>query len=201
MTIFRKVIAAAIVAAVLPMGASAQQVEIYHAGIGFASPSFEGAGDTWSTGLSGAAGVVYPVNEWIALRGDVGVNLFPLNDSYVLDATNAPEGASVSGGTTTAISGLVNVRLSAPIPVVRPYVFGGLGFVTFDVSDITLAFGGAENTVPMGSIDNALAWDVGAGAAMALGPYMTVFAEGLQVTTFGGDSYRPIRIGATLQIN
>jgi opacity protein-like surface antigen len=201
MTRIKAAMAAAIVLALFPLGASAQELEIYHAGIGFASPAFEGADDSWSSGLSGAAGVVYPVNDWIALRGDVGVNFFPLNDDYVLEASGAPAGASISGGTTTAISGLANVRLSAPISVIRPYVFGGLGFVTFDVSDITLEYGGAEDTLPMGSIDNALAWDVGVGAAMSLGPLMTVFAEGLQVTTMAGDSYRPIRVGATVQIN
>jgi opacity protein-like surface antigen len=84
---------------------------------------------------------------------------------------------SVDGGGITMWSGNLNAKWQLlPIPVVKPYLTGGIGFARLSVDEAKVMQGGVQTKKYDGfASETQTAWNVGAGVDLSIG--ITLFLE------------------------
>ena len=169
--------------------------------------------DVASSGISSVygsgwgAGAHLDVNlMMISLRfsGDY-VTFSPDQDKYRNELArllgNAAAGYSIDGGNVNILSVNANVKWSLlPIPVVSPYLTGGIGLAQLSSGDLTVKYNGASvGGFPKVEGETKTAVNLGAGVDLKLGG-VALFAEVRYtwILTEGGSTrYIPISVGIT----
>jgi len=84
---------------------------------------------------------------------------------------------SVDGGGITMLSGNLNAKMAIlPLPVVKPYLTGGIGLARLSVDDARVMQNGIETKAYGGfSSETCTAWNLGAGVDLSIG--VTLFLE------------------------
>jgi hypothetical protein len=142
----------------------------------------------------------------ISLRfsGDY-VTFSPDQDKYRSELArllgNAATGYTIDGGNVNILSVNANVKWSLlPIPVVSPYLTGGIGLAQLSTGDLTVKYNGS----PVGGFEKVegqskTALNVGAGVDLKLGG-VALFAEAKYtwiLTQGNATKYIPISVGIT----
>lgn len=194
-------------AGLLAAGASAQVslgwgIHGNYAQLDVASPSIS---SVYGSGWGGGAHL--DVNlMMISLRfsGDY-VTFSPDQDKYRNELArllgNAATGYSIDGGNVNILSVNANAKWSLlPIPVVSPYLTGGIGLAQLSTGDLTVRYNG----VPAGGFpkvegETKTAVNLGAGVDLKLGG-VALFAEAKYtwiLTEGSSTKYIPISVGIT----
>jgi opacity protein-like surface antigen len=107
---------------------------------------------------------------------------------------------SIDGGRINIMSGNVNLKWAIlPLPIVTPYMTGGIGLASVSVNDATIKMNG----VPQGTIggvkgETKTAFNVGAGVDLKIGITLFLEAKYTWIMTEGETStYIPISLGVT----
>jgi opacity protein-like surface antigen len=107
---------------------------------------------------------------------------------------------NIEGGGLRILSVSANGKLNiAPIPLVTPYVTGGVGlaWLTLDETKTSIA-GVAGRTFPSGSQGGKTTFNIGAGADISLGVDLFVEVRYVWILTEGAKStYVPVTVGVT----
>jgi len=113
---------------------------------------------------------------------------------------NAATQFTIDGGALTMWSGNLNAKMAIlPLPVIKPYLTGGIGFASLNVADAKVMQNGVETKAYPGfpSVTKT-AWNVGAGVDLSIGvtlylevKYMWVMTDPETSTLF------PVTIGVT----
>jgi opacity protein-like surface antigen len=84
---------------------------------------------------------------------------------------------SVEGGGISLWAGSINAKMNIlPLPVVKPYLIGGVGFARLSVDDAKVVQGGVETKAYPGfSSETKTSWNIGAGVDLNVG--VTLFLE------------------------
>jgi len=84
---------------------------------------------------------------------------------------------SVDGGGITMLSGNLNAKMAIlPLPIVKPYLTGGIGLARLSVDDAKVMQNGVETKAYGGfSSETCTAWNLGAGVDLSIG--VTLFLE------------------------
>jgi opacity protein-like surface antigen len=84
---------------------------------------------------------------------------------------------SVDGGGITLLSGNLNAKMAIlPLPIVKPYLTGGIGLARLSVDDARVMQNGVETKAYGGfSSETCTAWNLGAGVDLSVG--VTLFLE------------------------
>ena len=140
----------------------------------------------------------------VRVSGDY-IRFAPDNDKFrnVLVSTigTAANSYAIEGGAISIVSGNANVKWAfLPIPVLSPYLTGGLGLANVKTADLQVT----QNGVPVnqlaggGSSEFRTAANVGAGVDFTLG--VTLFIEAKYTWIFapeGTSTYIPVSVGIT----
>ncbi len=141
----------------------------------------------------------------LALRvsGDY-ITFAPDNDKYrqVLSGLTgtAAQSFAIEGGRINIFSGTVNLKTTfLPLPIVTPYITGGVGLANISVDDAKITFNGApQGTVAGVKGQTKTALNLGAGVDLKVGITLYIEAKYTWVFTEGETStYIPISIGIT----
>jgi len=114
---------------------------------------------------------------------------------------NSASGYTIEGGKVTIWSGSVNAQLPIlPLPVIKPYLTGGIGFANVKADDATVTYLGNPVGNPPGvPSQTKTMFNLGAGVDFHLG--ITLFVE-LRYTWILTDgettTYLPVMLGVTL---
>ena len=137
--------------------------------------------DVFGAGLGG--GVHLDINlAMLSLRvsGDY-LSFSPDNDKYRkglegIIGTAAGQ-FSVAGGGVTMWSGNLNAKMQIlPLPVIKPYITGGIGLARLSFDEAKVMQGGVETKkYPAFSSETSTAWNAGAGVDLSIG--ITLFLE------------------------
>jgi opacity protein-like surface antigen len=107
---------------------------------------------------------------------------------------------NIEGGGLRILSVSANGKLNiAPIPLITPYVTGGVGlaWLTLDETKTSIA-GVAGRTFPSGSQGGKTTFNIGAGADISFGVDLFVEARYVWILTDGAKStYVPVTVGVT----
>lgn len=141
----------------------------------------------------------------LALRvsGDY-ITFAPDNDKYrqVLGGLtgSAASAFAIEGGRINIFSGNINLKTTfLPLPIITPYITGGVGLANISVDDAKITFNG----VPQGSIagvkgETKTALNLGAGVDLKIGITLYIEAKYTWIFTEGETStYIPVSIGVT----
>jgi opacity protein-like surface antigen len=114
---------------------------------------------------------------------------------------NAAAGYTIDGGNVNILSVNANVKWSLlPIPVVSPYLTGGIGLAQVNTGDLTVKYNGSDaGRFPKVEGQSKTAFNVGAGVDLKLGG-VALFAEAKYtwILTEGNSTrYIPISVGIT----
>lgn len=150
----------------------------------FPGPSINGSDalkDVYGTGFGGGAHL--DVNTMaLSLRFSADLLKFsPDNDKYRAAVANyigtAASQFSVDGGSITYWSITANAKLPVlPLPLISPYITGGIGLGIIDVGDATILQNGAQvKNIPGFSSETKTAFNLGAGVDLKIG--ITLFLE------------------------
>ncbi len=173
----------------------------------FPGPNINGSDalkDVYGLGLGGGIhlDVAFAMLS-VRLSGDY-LKFSPDNDKYQ-QALNKIIGTaagqfSVTGGGISMISGNLNAKMGIlPLPVIKPYLTGGIGLARLSVDDATIT----QNGVPVHAIggfssDTKTMFNVGAGVDVSLGVNLYVEAKYTWVMTDPTTSTLvPLQIGIT----
>lgn len=193
--------------AVLASGASAQ-VSLgwgIHGNYAQLDVSSSAITSVYGSGLGGGAHL--DVNlMMITLRfsGDY-VTFSPDQDKYRSELArllgNAATGYSIDGGNVNILSVNANAKWTLlPIPVVSPYLTGGIGLAQLSTGDLTVKYNGATvGGFPKVEGETKTAVNLGAGVDLKLGG-VALFAEAKYtwiLTQGNSTKYIPISIGIT----
>lgn len=84
--------------------------------------------------------------------------------TYVKQSFGALPVSYVEGGKVDMISGNANVKFTVlPLPVVKPYITGGVGVCNVSATDVTLKFGSSNITTPILKKQTVFTYNAGAG--------------------------------------
>lgn len=114
---------------------------------------------------------------------------------------NAAAGYTVDGGNVNILSASVNAKWNIlPLPVVKPYLTGGIGLTQLSSGDLTVRYqGNPVGSFPKVEGETKTAFNAGAGVDLSLGP-VTLFAEARYtwiMTEGTATKYLPISVGIT----
>jgi len=116
----------------------------------------------------------------LRISGDY-LSFSPDNDEYQKGLQNLIGSAAtqftIEGGGLTMWSGTLNAKMPIlPLPVIKPYLTGGVGFASLNVADAKVMQNGVETKAYPGfpSVTKT-AWNVGAGVDLSIG--VTLFLE------------------------
>jgi len=116
----------------------------------------------------------------LRISGDY-LSFSPDNDEYQKGLQNLIGSAAtqftIEGGGLTMWSGNLNAKMAIlPLPVIKPYLTGGVGFASLNVADAKVMQNGVETKAYPGfpSVTKT-AWNVGAGVDLSIG--VTLFLE------------------------
>jgi opacity protein-like surface antigen len=141
----------------------------------------------------------------LALRVSADYITFaPDNDKYrsVLSklAGTAATNFAIEGGRINIFSGNLNLKSTfLPLPILTPYITGGIGLANMGVDDAKVTYNGA----PQGNITGVkgqtkTSFNLGAGADLKLGITLFIEAKYTWILTEGETStYIPISVGVT----
>ncbi len=108
---------------------------------------------------------------------------------------------SVSGGGISMISGNLNAKMSIlPLPIVKPYLTGGIGLARLSVDDASIMQNGAASTlqIPGFSSGTQASFNIGAGVDLSIGVTLFLEAKYTWVMTDPNTSTLiPVQIGIT----
>jgi hypothetical protein len=159
----------------------------------------------YGSGLGGGAHL--DVNlMMITLRfsGDY-VTFSPDQDKYRNELAqllgNAATGYSIDGGNINILSVNANAKWTLlPIPVVSPYLTGGIGLAQMSTGDLTVKYNGSSvGGFPKVAGETKTAANLGAGVDLKLG-VVTLYAEAKYTWIFtegNSTKYIPISVGIT----
>lgn len=170
-------------------------------------PEINGArplSDIYGTGFGGGVhlDIGLPVLA-IRFSGDY-ISFSPDNDRYrealARLTGNAASQFSLDGGQISIISASVNGKMPIlPLPVVSPYLTGGIGLARLSVDATTVLFNGSPSSAfPSFSSETNTTVNLGAGVDVTLG--ITLFVEGKYTWIFTEgetSTYVPITLGVT----
>jgi len=140
----------------------------------------------------------------LRLSGDY-TTFSPDNDKYQAFIRSLPGFATatitVDGGRINIFSGNVNLKLPfLPLPIVNPYLTGGIGLVNIGADEAKVTVNGAAaGSIPEVKGETKTAANVGVGVDLNLGA-LTLFAEGKYTWIFTEgetSTYIPFSIGIT----
>jgi opacity protein-like surface antigen len=139
----------------------------------------------------------------VRLSGDY-ITFSPDNDKYraaLASLTgNAASDFSIDGGRVNIISVNANGKLKiVPLPIVSPYVTGGVGLARISTDAASVVFQGAPTgAYPSFASETQSAVDLGAGVDINLGLSLFVEAKYTWIFTEGQTStYVPVTVGVT----
>lgn len=132
------------------------------------------------------------------------ISFSPDNDRY-REALSRLTGSaasqfSVDGGQLSIISGNVNAKMSLlPLPVVSPYLTGGVGLARISTDETKIVFNGTPSSAyPSFSSETKTAVNLGAGIDLKLGITLFIEAKYTWIFTEGETStYVPVTLGIT----
>jgi opacity protein-like surface antigen len=115
---------------------------------------------------------------------------------------NAATGYSIDGGNVNILSANANVKWALlPLPIVSPYLTGGIGLVRMSAGDLTVKYQGATvGGFPKAPAETKTAFNIGAGVDLKLAG-IALFIEGKYawiLTEGESTGYIPISVGITL---
>ncbi|MFN0157417.1 MAG: outer membrane protein [Bacteroidota bacterium] len=157
--------------------------------------------DVYGAGFGGGAHLDIDL-VILSLRISGDYIAFSPDDAKFLSLMNAANpGAnftSIDGGSLSIISGHVNGKLPIlPLPVVTPYVTGGIGLARIGFSDVDVASASGSGTATFDS-ETKTAVNLGAGVDLKLGVSLFVEARYTWILTEGETStYIPVTVGIT----
>jgi opacity protein-like surface antigen len=193
-----------VLALCLPAPAAAQSVgfgvHANGASLNIAGP----LGDVYGGGFGGGAhlDISLPMLSF-RISGDY-IGFAPDNDKYKeklgqLLGTGA-SGFAVDGGRISIISGNANLKWGIlPIPVVTPYLTGGIGLARIGVDDANVKLNGN----PIGNVagvkaETKTAFNLGAGVDLKIGITLFLEAKYTWIMTEGeASTYIPVSLGIT----
>jgi len=115
---------------------------------------------------------------------------------------NAATGYSIEGGNVKILSANANLKWALlPLPIVSPYLTGGIGLARMSTGDLTVKYQGASvGGFPEAPTETKTLFNIGAGVDLKLagvalyieGKYMWILTEGEST------AYIPISVGITL---
>lgn len=177
----------------------------YYLNTGFSVPSSpEEFSDYWKMGFSLGAGIGYPLSPIMLMQGSLDYSRFPFDDDrFLRDSGYSGYGFSISGGSATIItvSADLKARPSGGTSSIVPYVVGGFSYFRLATSNMTISYQGQSQTLD-GESDDALGLAFGAGIEYAIGPKMSLFAEGRYGVGFTeGESTQhfPVKLGIIIK--
>lgn len=136
----------------------------------------------------------------LRVSGDY-ISFSPDNDKFLSLINGGNPGANVTsldGGTLSIISGHVNGKLPIlPLPVLTPYITGGIGLARIGFSDVDVKSANGSGTVTFDS-ETKTAVNLGAGVDLKLGVTLFLEARYTWILTEGETStYIPVTLGMT----
>jgi opacity protein-like surface antigen len=160
--------------------------------------------DVYGLGYGGGAHLDITFLLWsIRFSGDY-IMFSPDEGKYRSTLANLTGGSaaafSIEGGKIDIISGAVNAKFTViPLPVVSPYITGGVGLARIGVGDLTVRQNGVVlGTLPSLSSETKTSVNLGAGIDFSLvidlfleAKYTWIFTEGETST------YIPVTLGIT----
>jgi opacity protein-like surface antigen len=159
--------------------------------------------DAWRTGFGVTVGAGFRPGPWIEYLASFSLDRFPVGDEARRNEALLPgrdlDGASVTGGDTSVLllQGELRVYLPISLSWTSVYVLGGAGFLRRSFEELTIASGGAEETVAPGA-RSALAASAGGGVELRLTRDLWLALESAYTAGLTGDDeirYLPVRAG------
>lgn len=136
----------------------------------------------------------------LRLSGDY-ISFSPDNNKYLAVINSIPgvNASALDGGRLSIISGHVNGKLPLlPVPVISPYVTGGVGLSRISVDDVKVTVNGVPVTAPAPSPETKTTINLGAGLDLKLGIALFIEARYTWIFTEGETStYVPVTLGIT----
>ena len=160
--------------------------------------------DVYGSGIGGGAHIDIRL-AMLSLRisGDY-LKFSPDNDKYRQGLAQligtAADQFTVSGGGITLLSGNLNAKMDIlPLPVIKPYITGGIGFGKVSVDDATVSQNGAVTKKYAGfSSETKSTWNIGAGVDLDIGVTLYLEVKYMWVMTDPKTSTMvPVSIGIT----
>jgi|WetSurMetagenome_2_1015567.scaffolds.fasta_scaffold01629_2 opacity protein-like surface antigen len=160
--------------------------------------------DAYGPGYGGGAHLdVHFAMLALRVSGDY-ISFSPDNDKYhqalVGLLGTAAQGFKIDGGGISIWSGNVNLKTAfLPLPILTPYITGGIGLASIGVGDATVTLNG----VPQGNIpgvkgETKTSFNLGAGVDLKVGITLFIEAKYTWILTEGETStYIPISAGIT----
>lgn len=137
------------------------------------------------------------------LSGDY-ITFAPDNDLYrnalAQLAGQAASQFSIEGGRINIISGTVNGKMQfLPLPIVSPYLTGGIGLARISADETKVVFAGQPSTAFSGfSSETKTTFNLGAGVDLNVGVALYLEAKYTWILTDGETStYVPVTLGVT----
>jgi hypothetical protein len=140
----------------------------------------------------------------LRVSGDY-ITFSPDNDKYTSFVRSLPgfgsSSVAIDGGRINIFSGNLNLKMPfLPLPIISPYITGGIGLVNLGVDDAKVTVNGASaGSIPGVKGQTKTAANAGVGVDLNLGAF-TLFAEGKYTWIFTDDetsTYIPFAIGIT----
>lgn len=139
----------------------------------------------------------------LRISGDY-LSFSPDNDEYQKGLQNLIGSAAtqftIEGGGLTMWSGNLNAKMAIlPLPVIKPYLTGGVGFASLNIADAKVMQNGVETKAYPGfpSVTKT-AWNVGAGVDLSIGVTLYLEVKYVWVMTDPETSTMfPVTIGIT----
>lgn len=160
--------------------------------------------DVYGGGYGGGAHLDFTFLLWsVRLTGDY-IRFSPDNDKYrnLLNSLigGGAGGFAVSDGEISIVSGGVNAKAGfLPIPILSPYITGGLGLARLGVSEAKVTQNGTQvGSIPGVKSETKTSANIGAGVDLSLGVTLYIEAKYSWIFTEGETStYVPVSLGIT----
>jgi len=161
-------------------------------------------GDTYGLGIGGGAHLDINLLAFsFRFSGDYihySIDQDKFRDAYRPVFGSAVDQMSIEGGGLGIYSLSVNGKMSIlPIPIVTPYITGGIGLAWMNRDDATTKIAGATgNTIPGISTSGKTMLNIGAGADFKLGIQLFAEVKYAVIYTEGENStFIPVTVGIT----
>lgn len=160
--------------------------------------------DAYGPGYGGGAhlDISFPMLS-LRVSGDY-IAFSPDNDKYQKALVGllgtAAQGFKIDGGNISIWSGNVNLKSTfLPLPVLTPYITGGIGLASINVSDADVTLNGVrQGNIPGAKGETKTSFNLGAGVDLKLGITLFIEAKYTWILTEGETStYIPISAGIT----
>lgn len=160
--------------------------------------------DYWSLGFNVGGGVGYSISNMFSLRGLLDYNSFSFDeDTFLKDLGVSGSGVTVDGLSASIFTFTVNAKsfFSSTPGTVAPYTTLGLGYFNLALSDVTVSYQGASQSVDFGS-ESGFNMIFGGGLDFNVGS-IDIFLEldyGASFTKGETTYYLPIKSGVKIGV-